>query len=88
MTVHLHAWARTGHNLEPTGVCLLWQESQYIGDGPFLVGAVLNGQMESGLGLSACHQLQTMLRVNVLDGTTLTKAKRAESDHGIQRGIS
>lgn len=53
------------------GVCLLWQESQYIGDGPFLVGAVLNGQMECRLGPFACHQLQTMLRVNVLDRTTL-----------------
>lgn len=47
-------WSSSVHP-EPAGVYLLWQESQYIGDGPFLVGAVLNGQMESGLGLFACH---------------------------------
>lgn len=74
--------------LEPTGVCLLRQESQDIGDGPFLVSAVLNGQVESGLGPFACHHLQTMLRVNVLDGTALRKKERAEANHGIQGGIS
>lgn len=56
---------------------LLWQESQYVGDGPFLVGAVLNGQMESGLGPFVCHQLQTMLRVNVLDGATLREEEKS-----------
>lgn len=75
-------------------MCLLRQESQYVGDGPFLVGAFLNGQMESGFRPFDCHQLQTMLRVNVLDGTTLGKEKKcivrfhntrsAESDCGIQ----
>lgn len=59
----------------------LWQESQYIGDGPFLVGAVLKGQMESGLGLFSCHELQTALRVNVLDGTTLRKEKKKGRSH-------
>lgn len=54
-------------------MCSLRQESQYVGDGPFLVGAVLKGQVESGLGPFVRHQLQTTLRVNVLDRTTLEK---------------
>lgn len=57
-------------------MCLLRQESQYVGDGPFLVGAVLKGQVESGLGPFVRHQLQTTLRVNVLDRTTLKKSRK------------
>lgn len=56
-------------------VHLLWQESQNIGDGPFLISAVLNGQVEGGLRLFACYQFQTMQRVNILDGTALKKRK-------------
>lgn len=49
----------------------LWQDSQYVSDGPFLIGAVLNGQLETKLCLSTLYQLQTMLRLCVLDGATL-----------------
>lgn len=52
---------------------LLRKEGQNIGDGPFLISAVLKGQMEGGL--FACDQLQTMQRVDVLDGTTLKKRR-------------
>lgn len=55
----------------------LWQDSQYVSDSPFLIGAVLNGQLETKLCLSALHQLQTTLRLCVLDGATLEgKAKK------------
>lgn len=57
---------------------LLGQEGQYVGDGPFLISAVLNGQVEGGLGLFARYQLQTMLRLDVLDGAALTKEKGDE----------
>lgn len=56
-------------------VHLLGKEGQNIGDGPFLISAVLNCQMEGGLRLFACNQLQTMQRVDVLDGTTLKKRR-------------
>lgn len=54
---------------------LLGKEGQNIGDGPFLISAVLKGQMEGGLRQFACDQLQTMQRVDVLDGTTLKKRR-------------
>lgn len=71
-------------------MCLLRQESQYIGDGPFLVGAVLKGQVESGLGPFVRHQLQTMLRVNVLDRTTLKKRKELSQimEYGGGEGVT
>lgn len=52
-------------------VCSLWQDSQYVSDGPFLIGAVLNDQLEAELRLSALHQLQTTQRLHVLDGAAL-----------------
>ena len=58
--------------------CSLWQDSQNVSDGPFLIGAVLDGQLEGELWLSAFHQLQTTLRLDVLDGATL----------GGKRGVS
>lgn len=54
---------------------LLGKEGQNIGDGPFLISAVLKGQMEGGLRLFACDQLQTVQRVDVLDGTPLKKRR-------------
>lgn len=70
-------------------MCSLWQDSQYVSDGPFLIGAVLNGQLESELRLSALHQLQTTLRLDVLDGATLRGERGREREevseiYGIQ----
>lgn len=59
-------------------MCSLWQDSQYVSDGPFLIGAVLNGQLESELRLSALHQLQTTLRLDVLNGATLRGERERE----------
>lgn len=69
----------------PTAVHLLWQESQNIGDGPFLISAVLNGQMEGGLRLLACYQFQTMQRVNILDGTALKKRKEPSKIRNVEK---
>lgn len=52
-------------------MCSLRQNGQYVSDGPFLIAAVLNGELEGELRLFALHQLQTTLRINVLDGATL-----------------
>lgn len=56
----------------------LRQHSQYVSDGPFLIGAVLNDELESELRLSALHQLQAALRLHVLDGATLRWKERRE----------
>lgn len=59
-------------------MCSLWQDGQYVSDGPFLIGALLNGQLESELWLFALYQLQTILRLDVLDGATLRGHRETE----------
>lgn len=56
----------------------LRQDSQYVSDGPFLAGAVLNGQLEAKLWLSVLHQLQATLSLAVLDGAALEREKKRE----------
>lgn len=53
----------------------LWQDSQDVCDGPSLTSAVLNGQLEGELWLSALDHLQTALRLDVLDGAALQKER-------------
>lgn len=77
-SLHPQAHHNNGGCPGPGGVSLLGQESQYVGDGPFLISAALNGQVEGGLGLFARYQLQAMLRLDVLDGAALTKEKGDE----------
>lgn len=66
-------------------MCSLRQNGQYVSDGPFLIAAVLNGELEGELRLFALHQLQTTLRVNVLDGATLKGDQESDVERETQR---
>lgn len=59
----------------------LWQDSQYVSDSPLLIVAILDGQLEGELRLSAFHQLKTTLWLDVLDRATLSgERERAHID--------
>lgn len=52
-------------------MCSLRQDGQDVGDGPFLIGAALEGELDPELRLASLHQLQTVEGLCVLDGATL-----------------